>query len=211
MENSIKYSILDKDRKNILPQLIHFKKSFYLAGGTALALQIGHRYSIDFDYFTHADFDNNELFSKIEKLFVTYEIKQIQNAHNTLSVLLNQKIKFSFFKISDTNVLPLIDTRYFFLLSAKEIAVMKLAALLRAAYRDYVDLYYLFHEYFLQDIFELAKKKYKNFDEGVYLKCLLSYDDVTMSPIRFKKGFEVTPRQIFSFIKKTTATYLKSL
>ncbi len=210
MENSIKYSILDKQRKRILDQLSHFKKKFYLAGGTALALQIGHRHSIDFDYFTHVPFDNKSLFDEIQQLFGTYKIIQIQNTHNTLSVLLNQKIKFSFFTISDTNVLPLIDTQYFFLLPAQEIAVMKIAALLRAAYRDYVDLYYLFHDYSLQDIFTLAKKKYKNFDEGVYLKCLLSYDDITMSPIRFIKGFEVTPKQVFSFIKKTTEIYLKS-
>jgi hypothetical protein len=45
------YSILDKKRIDILPLLKEFRKDFYLAGGTALALQIGHRDSLDFDFF----------------------------------------------------------------------------------------------------------------------------------------------------------------
>lgn len=45
------YNILNKKRTDILPFLKAFKKDFYLAGGTGLALQLGHRDSIDFDFF----------------------------------------------------------------------------------------------------------------------------------------------------------------
>jgi hypothetical protein len=45
------YEILDENRIKILPLLKNFKDDFYLAGGTGLALQIGHRDSIDFDFF----------------------------------------------------------------------------------------------------------------------------------------------------------------
>jgi hypothetical protein len=47
----MKYSVLDQKRKKLLPLFQIFKKDFYLAGGTGLALQLGHRKSYDFDFF----------------------------------------------------------------------------------------------------------------------------------------------------------------
>lgn len=57
------YNILDKKRLEILPLLENFKKDFYLAGGTGLALQLGHRDSIDFDFFSLGKVDTVKLFS----------------------------------------------------------------------------------------------------------------------------------------------------
>ena len=59
------YDILDKKRIKILPLLKNFKKEFYLAGGTSLALQIGHRDSVDFDFFKQDDIDLLGLFERI--------------------------------------------------------------------------------------------------------------------------------------------------
>lgn len=64
------YGILDKKRIDILPLLKPFKKDFYLAGGTALALQIGHRDSIDFGFLKKNDFD-------VVKTFLINEVKKI--------------------------------------------------------------------------------------------------------------------------------------
>ena len=44
--------ILDKNQQELLPLVKQFSKNYYLVGGTAIALQIGHRRSIDFDLFT---------------------------------------------------------------------------------------------------------------------------------------------------------------
>ena len=46
--------ILSKEQKEILPYLAQFKKSYYLVGGTAIALHIGHRESIDFNLFKNS-------------------------------------------------------------------------------------------------------------------------------------------------------------
>ena len=43
--------ILSKEQKELLPLIRQFKREFYLVGGTAIALQVGHRRSIDFDLF----------------------------------------------------------------------------------------------------------------------------------------------------------------
>ncbi|MFZ0453714.1 MAG: hypothetical protein WAM24_08170 [Ignavibacteriaceae bacterium] len=60
MEKDLKLSILDKKRRELLPLLKKFKDKFYLAGGTALALQLGHRRNDDFDFFSfeHLEIEN---------------------------------------------------------------------------------------------------------------------------------------------------------
>lgn len=207
----LNYNVLDKKRKSILPGLSFLKDKFYLAGGTALALQIGHRVSVDFDYFTINKFDNLRLFNELQELFVNGKIEKIQDVKDTLSVLIDNQIKLSFFAITDKSVLPLIKTEYFSLLPVLEIGAMKLAALTRAAYRDYVDLYYILKKNNLNRIFDLAGRKYKNFDKGIYLKCLLSYNDVELSPIKYKKGFFRKEKDVFAFIEKETKKYIRAM
>jgi hypothetical protein len=51
--------ILTKEQLELLALIKSFAKDFYLVGGTAIALYIGHRHSIDFDLFIHKNFDNN--------------------------------------------------------------------------------------------------------------------------------------------------------
>ena len=67
MEAQLKLNILDNNRKELLPLLKEFKNEFYLAGGTALALQLGHRISIDFDFFALDDFNLNSLQKKLKR------------------------------------------------------------------------------------------------------------------------------------------------
>lgn len=69
----ITYNILDKKRISILPFLKHFKDDFYLAGGTALALQIEHRDSVDFDFFGPKNIDTKKLFEEITQIFKNYK------------------------------------------------------------------------------------------------------------------------------------------
>ena len=63
-------NVLDKNQKSILSQLKFLGKyDFYLADGTALALQIGHRTSVNLDFFTPKHFDSNGLYLELEKNF----------------------------------------------------------------------------------------------------------------------------------------------
>ncbi|MBU1906506.1 MAG: hypothetical protein KJ923_05860, partial [Candidatus Omnitrophica bacterium] len=62
MITTFHWDILDEPRKNLLPKLAFLKKQgFYLAGGTGLALQIGHRRSLDFDFYKKEAFSPNDL------------------------------------------------------------------------------------------------------------------------------------------------------
>lgn len=76
----------------ILSQL-DFIEDFYLAGGTALALQYGHRESVDFDFFTSEDFSPTDLFAKLNKVI---EIEPNYKSEGTLGVFIEQ-VTCSFF------------------------------------------------------------------------------------------------------------------
>ncbi len=86
METQLKLSVIDKKRKEPLPLLKEFKNQFYLARGTALALQLGHRKSVDFDFFSTEKFDILTLEKKINKLFKEQKITIIQLEPDTLSI-----------------------------------------------------------------------------------------------------------------------------
>ncbi len=206
----LKYEVLDKSRLKILDALAEFKDDFYLAGGTGLALQIGHRISIDFDFFCFQSFINEKLLAKIKTIFSNNSISVIQNELNTLTILLDSEIKISFFKLDYPNILPLIDTKYFRLVQIEEIGVMKLLALLRATYKDYVDIFYVLKKVKLTNIISLAEKKHKEIDSGIYLKALISNDDIDDLPIIFRSGFEVSRGEVFKFIEDETLKYISS-
>ncbi len=82
--------VLDKKRMELLPQLKFFKdKWFYLAGWTALALQLWHRQSIDFDFFISQNIDTQKLYNEILDEFKWEQIKKTYEENNTLYIELN--------------------------------------------------------------------------------------------------------------------------
>ncbi len=208
-KNKLIYSVLDKNRIEILNKLSVFKDDFYLAGGTALALQLGHRISVDFDFFTSGKFDNEKLIQLVKTVFNNFNISIIQNERNALTFLLNDAIKVSLFKLSYSNALPLIETEYFKLAQIIEIGVMKLLAIYRASYKDYVDLYFILKNYELAELISVAKEKHSEFDKATYLRALISYDDVDEFPINFTSDFKVDRNTVFNFIEQKVVEYLK--
>lgn len=209
-DDKLFYNVLNDDRIGLLEILTEFKDDFYLAGGTALALQIGHRISVDFDFFTSKNFKNFELLKRIEKIFHEYKISVIQNENDTISVILNNEIKLSFSKLEYSNYFSLVNTKYFNIAQVKEIAIMKLLALFRFTYKDYVDIYFILKELNLQEIIQSAEKKHSNFDKSLYIKALLSYDDVDDFPIKFLEGNEIKRREVFDYIEMKTIEYIKT-
>jgi hypothetical protein len=188
--------------------LAAWKDDFYLAGGTGLALQIGHRSSEDFDFFTSNRFDNTQLLRRVEAVFHEHDIVQLQNEEQTLTLMMHD-VKISFFFVEPDPVTPLLESEYFRMASVPEIGVFKLVALLRAAFKDYVDLFFILQQHPLRDLFALARKKYPGMDESLYLKAMLSFDDVDLSPIQYAEGYETTPGVIFESMQRHADRYLK--
>jgi predicted nucleotidyltransferase component of viral defense system len=195
--------ILDKKRINILPFLANFKSEFYLAGRTALALQIGHRDSIDFDFFTKSDLKIKKLFTQISDIFQKHEILKIQEEKNTLTILLDNKIKISFFTYKYDLLKEKIDTEFLSLASIEDIACMKLSAILsRATVKDYIDLYYILEKIKLADLIVLVKQKYPEIDSGLILKSLIYFKDIKNEKIIFKNNKKIEFNKVKKFLIK---------
>lgn len=203
MSNNIFYNILNKKRLKFLPLFKNFKKDFYLAGGTALALQIGHRDSIDFDFFTKKDIDTKKLFEEIKRIFKDYKIIKVQEERNTLSVIVNNTIKLSFFTYKYNLVEQLVKTEYFNFASIIDIACMKLSAIInRAVNKDYVDLYYILQKITLFTLLDKMKWKFPDIDINLASKSLIFFSDVEQEPLRFRNNNKVSFKKIKDYFKK---------
>jgi len=202
------WDILDKNRIDILPKFVELTDGFYLAGGTALALQLGHRDSIDFDFFTKNNFSNEDLFKKIKDVFSGFMVIKTQDEKGTLTAIINESIKLSFFEYKYDLVKPLIDTDFFKIASIEDIGCMKLSAVVnRYLLKDYVDLYWILHQINLKDLIALNQKKYRDLDTNLVLKSLVYFDDVVIEPIIYKNKMEVTFDEIKEFLKESVLNF----
>ena len=203
------YDILDENRKSILPLLKNLKSDFYLVRGTALALQLGHRDSIDFDFFTENDFSTEVLFERLQDIFKEYSIKKIQEEENTLTIIVDDDIKLSFFTYKYPLVKPLIEEEFLRLASVEDIACMKLSAIVsRATEKDYIDLYFILQEYELADLLKLADQKFSVLDEVLILKSLTYFADVVEEEIIFKHQQNISFSKVKTFLKTEVQKYL---
>jgi hypothetical protein len=198
------WDILDEKRKEILPYFLELKKyGFYLAGGTALALIIGHRDSIDFDFFTEQEFDTEKLFDNLVTIFSPHEIKRTQVEKNTLSILVDGHIKISFFTYKYILLEKTIQTEYFEIASLSDIACMKVNAVVnRATLKDYVDLYFILKLKTLAEIMESLKIKMPELDTLLALKSIIYFEDIDADePIIFKTE-KISLKEIKTFLTK---------
>jgi hypothetical protein len=174
---------------------------FYLVGGTALALQIGHRNSIDIDMFGQSEIDT-DLF--VEKLAEYGDVKIIQNSKNILITNINQvKVDFVIYKyplVADT-----ICESNIRMFSRKDIAAMKLNAIAgRGSKKDFIDLYFLMQEFSLKEMLSFYEKKYDAGSVFMVVKSLSYFDDADL---------QQQPQMFFDFdwenCKKTILHHLK--
>ncbi len=175
--------VLPRNTKDVLDKL---KKSgivsnFYLTGGTALALQIGHRESEDLDFFCETDFDPVEIQRGLEK-FGTLEGLAVESG--TLNFFLDGvKIQLLHYPYK------LLDGKVYFdgvsLSSKIDIACTKLITIsARGGKKDFIDIYYLLLEYDLAQLFEKLKLKYPGIDYNQIhlLKSLVYFVDADGQP-----------------------------
>ncbi len=197
------YNILDKKRLLILPLFKKFKKDFYLAGGTGLALQLGHRDSIDFDFFSFQDINTRKLFLTVRDIFASHKILKVQEEKNTLTVFIDNNIKLSFFTYHYKLLDELINEDNFKIASILDIACMKLAAIVsRATNKDYIDLYFILQKMQLKNILDKLPRKLPELDVNLVLKSLVYFKDIHQDPIKFKNNQNINFQRIKDFIRK---------
>ena len=197
--------ILDKKRIGLLKKLGFIEKyGFYLAGGTALALQIGHRDSLDFDFYTEKKFDSQKLREEFDKRFE--KVQEIYIAEGTLGLEVDG-IGVSFFKYPYPLIGPLEKMESICLASKEDIAAMKIIAISqRGKRRDFIDIYFLLTEFGLKKIIEFIKEKYPMFNIYVGLQGLVYFKDADEDPEkgRFRLLKEVQWEGMKDYILKET-------
>ena len=154
-------------------------KEFYLVGGTALALQLGHRNSIDIDLFTENDFEHEYL---VKFLGSKFSIQSTFTTKNTLLSVINT-IKVDFIRHAYPFVLPPITEEGITYLSKEDIAAMKLNAISNSGKRlkDFIDVYYLLEHFSLQQMIGFYTIKYPNFNPLIALKAINYFEDIDPS------------------------------
>jgi predicted nucleotidyltransferase component of viral defense system len=171
--------ILDWNQKRILKQVGFLKKyGFYLAGGTAIALQFGHRTSKDLDFYTKKHFKNVDLVGEFRRIFKK-EVTSIKRAPDTLFLKIRQT-DLSFFRYPYELIRPFIPYLSVNLASAEDITAMKIEAIIeRGTKRDFVDIYYSIKKYGLKNVLGFVKEKYpETFNEYNCLHALGYFVDV---------------------------------
>jgi len=174
-------NILNKDQVEILPFLKLFNRSFYLVGGTAIALHLGHRRSIDFDLFTFSGINKSRIRSHLNS--IPFKKIPVFEDFDQMHLLLNN-VKVTFFtypyniqhtiKIENSITIPSLG----YLAAMKDFALGR-----RSKWKDYVDLFFILKDYFsVNEISKLANEIYKDsFSEKLFREQLAFHKDIDYS------------------------------
>jgi len=151
--------ILSKEQIQLLPILSQFKKEYYMVGGTAIALHIGHRESIDFDLFKEKNIRKKIIYEILKN--VDYKVSFAD--YNQLNMLSNG-VKITFFSFPYQIPIKSSLENYLKMPDLLTLAAMKAFALgRRTKWKDYVDLYFIIKYHF--SIKQISSKAVEIFKE----------------------------------------------
>ena len=178
--------IFNPDQVQLLPLVKQFKKEFYLVGGTAIALHIGHRRSIDFDLFKFSPIKPKNIIQTITDFEVPYIVTRRVTEQLNATV---KDVKFTFyqypFKISAPENLENILR----LPTLLDLAAMKAYALgRRSKWKDYVDLFFILKTHFsIKQISDRTTELFGQlFSEKLFRAQLSYFDDIDYTePVEF--------------------------
>lgn len=158
-----------------------FIKNFYLSGGTALALQIGHRESEDLDFFSKKDFNLALLQEELAKIG---NLESVQLDKGTLNCFID-KAQIQFLHYPYKLLEKEIKWQGVFVSSVLDIALTKLLTISsRGSKKDFIDLHFLLKTYTLPILFQKMKEKYSpiDYNEMHILKSLIYFHDADRQP-----------------------------
>jgi hypothetical protein len=163
-----------------------FKREYYLVGGTAIALHIGHRQSIYFDMFKKNELKISKIISKISEAGYSYIVTC--RVSEQLNLIIN-KVKLTFFQYPFSIETPCKYENIFKMPDLLTLSAMKAYALSRRSkWKDYVDLYFVLKKYYsINDITEKAIAIYGDlFSEKLFRAQICYFEDIDFSePVIF--------------------------
>ena len=187
--------ILNKDQLDLLPLVKEFGREFCLVGGTAVALQIGHRRSVDFDLFKTTPLKPVRIISKISASGFSYSVTR--RVDDQLNVTINN-VMFTFFQYP-FEIDCMIKYEGLQMPDLLTLAAMKAYALgRRSKWKDYVDLYFILKNHHnLEEIIKKAEEIFGQlFSEKLFRAQLCYFEDIDMSEAVEFIGPEVPAEEI---------------
>ncbi len=153
-----------------------------LVGGTALALQLGHRKSIDIDLFGSIE-DIPELFKEECSSIGAMQLGTFSKNFKIFWIngIKVDTVNYPYKWIDECVIIDGVR-----LASKQDIAAMKISAIInRGTKKDFIDLYYLLREFSLHQILQLYMTKYPDGSEFIALKSLTYYEDAETDPMPY--------------------------
>lgn len=175
---------------------------FLLVGGTSLALQIGHRNSIDIDLFGKCEIEE-ELFTKTLSELGVFEV--IKRSKNVLITSING-VKVDFVNYQYPLLKEHIVKDGIRLVSKEDVAAMKLNAIFgRGSKKDFIDLYFLLNDFSLEQMLEFYVQKYFDGSKFMVVKSLTYFADADLDqtpPIYMDFNWEFCKQKIIEEVLK---------
>ena len=180
---------------------------YYLAGGTALSLILGHRKSVDLDYFINKPIDTERLKSQVLEVFNSSKVEIIFQEKDTLWVSIDG-VKISFIRRLTPLLEPIVDQENFRLAQLKDITIMKLSAICgRDEYKDYFDLACLASVTDVRSWIPWWQELHPNSDPISWIVALSAVDQIPITPLEMQRDFlTIDPSKI---IKKSEQEIVK--
>ena len=170
--------ILNDKQLELLPIMATFRREYYLVGGTAIALHLGHRRSIDFDMFKTSSINHKKNLDKLAE--AGFPCTVTRRVAEQMNLIVND-VKVTFFQYP----FPVEPTErlesFFRLPSLLQLAAMKAYALgRRSKWKDYVDLYFLLNEHFsIEEVSACATTLFGElYSEKMFRAQLCYFEDV---------------------------------
>jgi hypothetical protein len=170
--------VLGRSQRALLRRLSPVARDhgFYLAGGTGLALQLGHRRSVDFDWFREQPIDDPlRLAAGLQTPALRLTVERVERGTLHAAV---KRVRVSFLEYRYPQLQPLLEVAGLRLAALEDIAAMKLAAVAqRGSRKDFVDVFALGQRFALADMLGFYRAKYGLKDVGHVLVALSYFDD----------------------------------
>lgn len=179
---------IDPGTLGILKSLMQepFLANNFLVGGTGLALQMGHRLSVDLDLFTHKPFDAEQLLASLQEKYTVQPL----TVTNTIFIVVLEGVKVDCVHFKYPFAFPLVNVEGIRMADIRDVAPMKLDAVTkRGSKKDFFDMYYLFEQFPPQQVLQWYEQMFKHSTSFHVIRSLTYFEDAeqTEMPVVFDK------------------------
>jgi hypothetical protein len=195
-------SVLSPKQQDLIPFIDSFANQYGLVGGTAIALQLGHRFSIDFDLFSHGELDHRAIRETIIEHHLQINKVLIESKHE-FTILVNE-VKVTFYQYPFLLEYPVQIFNQLKSPTLVSLAAMKAFALgKRLKWKDFVDLYVLFQKLSLSEVVQEATAIFgSEFNQKLFRAQLGFFEDIDYTEIvHFVDGWHVSDDDIRHYLR----------